>query len=392
MNWRSLTPTEIKKATPVFVADLFFSLHYAAILYVNSSLLEEYFSLTTVSLLFVLGACGNIILFFLAPQLLKKVGNRGLFFIFVLFEALATAGLALAHTAHSVIVYFLILSSVSTMIYFCIDIFLEDASLEENTGEIRGIDLTIANTAIALGPLLITLFVVTNDFVQLYALSTILLFPLLYLLFFDFKDFKDGEVKPEEGRFLDAVRLWWRDRDIKSVTIARFILEFFYAVMVVYVPVYLHEHIGFSWSEIGSIFAIMLLPFIFLQLPAGEVADRWLGEKEIMTLGFICTGVAVLLMPSLDKSFALWTLALTLSRVGAALIEIMTDTFFFKHVDKRDTGLISVFRLSRPVGLVAGALLGIAVLAHYGYDELFFLLAVICVWGVAETAKLRDTK
>src|SRR5438105_4914929 len=120
MNWRSLTPTEVRKVTPILVADLFFSIHYAAILYVNSSLLEKYFPLTTVSFLFVLGAIGNIFLFLLTPRILKKIGNRALFFIFIFLEAMATAGLGLAHTAAFVVFFFLLLSSVTTMIYFCI--------------------------------------------------------------------------------------------------------------------------------------------------------------------------------------------------------------------------------------------------------------------------------
>lgn len=391
MPWRHLTPTEIRKSIPVFIANLFFSIHYAALLYVNSSLLEEHFSLDMVSILFVCGAIGNSILFIFAPYLLKKLGNRALFFIFVLLDAIATAGLAVSSHPYWIAGSFLLFEAVSIMIYFNLDIFLEDASLEENTGEMRGIDLTIANTAIAVGPLLVAFFVIRSDFSHLYGIATLLLIPLLYQAFFSFKEFNDGEAKPHEHRFWDAFLMWWNDGDVKRITIARFVLEFFYAFMVIYVPIYIHDYVGFDWLEIGTMFTIMLIPFIILQLPAGEAADRWWGEKEMLIFGFFCCGASVLFMPWLGHDFGLWTLLLFISRIGAALVEVLTDTYFFKKVDKRDTGLISIFRLSRPAGIIAGAAWGIAVIAYTTYTGIFFTLAVISLWGIYICLRIRDT-
>lgn len=391
MNFRKLTPAEIRKSIPVFVANLFFSIHYAAIVYVNSSLLEKYFSVNMVSALFVVGAIGNCILFFIAPYILRKIGNRSLFFAFVLMDALATAGLALSHNPYLIGLFFIIFESVSMMVYFSLDIFLEDASLEENTGVMRGIDLTLANSAIALGPLLIALLVLEGDFTHLYVISTLLLLPLLYLAYFSFKKFRDGRVSLKQGEFTKAFIYWWKDGDIKRITIARFMLEFFYAFMVIFVPLYLHNSIGFDWVEIGTIFTIMLLPFVFFQLPAGEIADRWWGEKEILIFGFFFCGASVLFMPFIDKNFWFWTAALFASRIGAALIEVMTDTYFFKQVKKRDTGLISIFRLSRPTGIVAGAIAGVVVIAYTSFPGIFFTLAIISLWGMLESLRIRDT-
>ncbi len=391
MSWTALTPIEVKKATPVFLANLFFSIHYAAIVYVNSSLLEEFFSLNVISVLFLLGALGNVFFFFIVPHLLKRYGNKALFFFFVLLDFIATGGLALSGNSYLIAFFFLLFESVAMMIYFHLDIFLVDASLERNTGEIRGIDLTIANSAIALGPLLIAFFAFEGNLSNLYIISTILLIPLLYLSFFSFKLFKDGRTHPKEGEFYTALKLWFKNKDVKRITLARFFLEFFYAFMVIYVPVYLHTEIGFSWAEIGTIFTIMLLPFVLLQLPAGEVADRFIGEKELLILGFFCCGAAVLFMPFLAKSFIYWTVALFVSRIGAALIEVMTDTYFFKKVDKHDTGFISIFRLTRPVGIMAGSVYGVLVLAYTGYAGMFFTLAIISFIGMITCLKIHDT-
>jgi MFS family permease len=390
MSWKALTKTEIRKATPVFIANLFFSVHYAALIYINSSFLEQYFSAKFVSILFFLGALGNAFLFYFAPHLLRRFGNRALFFIFVLIDMCATGGLALTHNPYLVGLFFLLFESISIMVYFCLDIFLVDASLEENTGEMRGIDLTIANSAIALGPALVAYFVIEGNFSRLYGISALLLLPLLVLAFFSFKSFRDGRVHPKEGEFMTAIKIWFKNRNAFHITWSRFMLEFFYSFMIIYIPVYLHKTIGFTWPQIGLIFTIMLLPFVLLQLPAGEAADRFLGEKKLLIIGFIFCGISVLFMPFIGLNLAYWTLALFASRIGAALVEVMTDTYFFKLVDKHDTGLISIFRLARPLGIMAGSVTGILLLSHLPLQMIFFLLSAISLLGILQSARIRD--
>lgn len=392
LRFNLLTPTEIRKAIPILIANFFFSLHYAAILYVNSSLLEEYFSVNVVSALFVFGALGNMVIFFYAPRLLKKIGNRALFFLFVLIDIIATAGLAMAENPYFIAFFFLLFEAISIMIYFNIDIFLEDATLDEHTGEMRGIDLTLANAAFVIGPMLVAFLVLEGSYSRLYWISALLLLPLLYQAFFSFKTFRDGHINLEEGEFTKALRLWIAHFDVKRITLARFGLEFFYAFMVIFVPIYLHSIVGFDWTEIGTMFTIMLLPFVILQLPAGGLADRWIGEKEILVVGFFCMGASVLFMPFLPKDFGLWTLALFVSRIGAALVEVMTDTYFFKSVGKGNTGLISIYRITRPAGIVAAGAVGAFVLAEFGYYGIYFFLGVISFWGMIESLRIHDTK
>ena len=60
----------------VFVSVFFLSINFGAVLYVNSTLLAEFFSPEMVSALFVLGAVGNILLFLIAPKLIETVGKR----------------------------------------------------------------------------------------------------------------------------------------------------------------------------------------------------------------------------------------------------------------------------------------------------------------------------
>ena len=68
--------------------------------------------------------------------------------------------------------------------------------------------------------------------------------------------------------------------------------------MVIYTPIYLHEHIGLPWSDIGIIFTIMLLPFVLFEFPAGKLADGKWGEKEPPIIGIILIAVSTALCRS----------------------------------------------------------------------------------------------
>jgi MFS family permease len=91
----------------------------------------------------------------------------------------------------------------------------------------------------------------------------------------------------------------------------QFVLNFFFAWMVIYLPLLLAKEIGFSWDKIGFIFTIMLLPFLLFELPAGILGDRKLGEKELLVFGFVVMFISTLAIPLLSVP-AFWSWALLL--------------------------------------------------------------------------------
>ena len=361
----------MNKFVSVFVVSIFLSLHYGAILYVNSSLLGKFFSQNTTSLLFVVGALGSIV-----------------FFLFTL----ATLGLAFAQTGFYVLISFIAYSSVLLTIYYCLDIFLEELSMDGNTGEIRGFHLALTNLGIAAGPITLLIFGNSDTFKHVYIVATLLLIPPILFAFFFLKSRMPKWHGLTHRHIFLPFGTWWRTKALRRVTLARLMLESFFVFMVIYTPIYLHRNLGFEWSELGIIFTIMLLPFVLLEWPAGELADRFYGEKEIMSIGFLITALSLVVMPFLGKVFMAWLVILFISRVGASLIEIMTESYFFKHVGPEDTGLISIFRLTRPVSTILGAGAGILALSVLSFEQVFFVLATVILFGLKISLSLKDTK
>ena len=375
---------------PVFIVSFFLSLHFGAILYVNSSLLGKFFEPDTVSLLFLIGALDNIIFFLFAPRLIERFGKRLLLFLFLLITAFSTFGLATAQTVPLILTSFITYSSVLFMIYYCLDIFLEELSVDKKTGEIRGLYLTAMNLGIALGPLMLALLAEEDVLRPVYMLAGLLLVPPILLALFSFKS-RSPKWHGLHHHALLPFKAWWRTKNIRRVTLAKSVLEFFFAFMIIYTPLYLHGVLGFEWSTLGVMFTIMLLPFVLLQWPVGEFSDRFVGEKEFMIFGFLVMGTSLLFMPSLGADVIIWTVILFLSRVGASFVEVTTDSYFFKHVDASDTGLLSIFRLTRPVGIVLGAAGGVLALNLFSFEKIFFVLAVVVFLGFKESLSLKDT-
>ena len=375
---------------PVFIASFFLSLNFGATLYVNAVYLEQFFPSSIVSMLFLLGAMGNIYLFFKTPRLLNSLGKEKLLFLLLFITAVSTFLASIATEGILAAAAFLVYSSVFFLTYYCLDIFIEEKSRDDVTGGIRGLYGTIFNTGIALGPILSIMLNVETDFRPVYALAaSLIIVPLSLSIYFLTRKFQRWLPSHEEHKL--PWERWWQKRNVRAVTLARLVLETFYGLLIIYTPLYLHNVLNFEWRELGIIFTISLLPFIFIEWPAGKLADKKLGEKEMMSLGFFLMGIALLIMPYLDKSFLAWVLVLPLSRVGAALVEIMTETYFFKKIHATDTGFLSIFRLVRPLGIIFGAALGALSVALFPYPVIFLVLSLVVFCGLYESLHLKDT-
>jgi MFS family permease len=375
----------------VFLISFLLSVGYGSTIYVNSTFLTQFFPAHGVSLLYVLASLGSILLFFITPRLLRRVKKEVLLVVFLLIVALSALGMAISTEPLMAAVFFIFGASILTISYYCLDISLEELTSNHHTGAVRGLYWTFLNGGIALGPLLVSVASQGEALRPVYFMSAFISFgALLFALVKSAQSWQAVHHRYHEKVSL-PFRIWWRKRNVRAVTLARMVLEIFFALMTIYTPLYLHSVLGFSWSELGIIFTVMLLPFVLLEWPAGEAADRWWGEKEIMTLGFFLTGTMVLIMPFLGQSFSNWLIVLLISRVGASLIEITTESYFFKKVSANDTGLISIFRLTRPISLIIGALGGALILGYGSYAAIFFVTALIVLFGMKESLYLKDT-
>jgi len=387
----SLNTNSKKRLWLVYLSGFLLAAHFALISYVNSSLLEQFVGISTLNALYMIGSSLNIILLLLAPFLLHRYGNIFAFMFFIILEILVIFGMGFLTSAQLIIPLFIIQLAIGSVLYFWLDLCLEQETRSENTtGNKRGGLLTFSNMAWVVSPLALTFLISQNNFSRVYFLAGLVLIILLPVVGFSFKN--TNGVNASKIKIFSGFKLLWREKDQFRIALVQFIINFFYSWMVIYLPLLLSKEIGFGWDKIGLMFTIMLLPFLLFQWPAGFLADKKIGEKEILVAGILIMSGATFLIPTLSSPvFWIWAVVLFTTRIGASLAEVASETYFFKHVKEKDVSEISVFRMVRSFSYVFAPLIALPIVYFFSYSISFYFLAFFTLLGLFFIPKV-DTK
>ncbi|MBX4210398.1 MFS transporter [Candidatus Parcubacteria bacterium] len=373
----------------IYVVVFLLSLHNAFVVYINSTFLSHFVDSRTIGLLYTIGSLLSIVLLVYSPRLQRMVSVRNFFILLTLVECIAISAFIFSENLYVVLILFLVHVAAIPVIALMLDVFLEDANRSERfTGRERTLFNTASAIAFVMSPFVVGILS-TGGFKKIYLISLLFLIPVFFLV----HTFRNPRMPVKLQSFLSTFRHIKKNRDLHSIFMPGYILQFFYAWFVIYVPLYLYSYIGFSWKEIGLMFSIMLLPFVIFEIPIGIIADTVLGEKEILITGFVILAASVFLIPlATTKSFVLWTTLLFCTRIGASFIEATTESYFFKHVTVRNEEVISMFRLSVPLSFIIAPLLATLGLGLFSYRYTFIILGIIVSSGVYYASKIRDTR
>lgn len=264
---------------------------------------------------------------------------------------------------------------------------------EESTGGRRGMLLTIMSLTAALASLGMGKLLGNGipNFASAYFASALILVPFLYIIIKHFRNFKDPQYP--HFKIVEGIKTFWHQTDIRNVFFAHFLLQLFFTWMVIYTPLYLSTIIGFHWESIGIILFMGLMAYVFLEYLIGFAADNLIGEKEMMAFGFAVIAITTSWFVFLDDSSIIsWMIAMFMTRVGASFVETTTESYFFKHTHSKDTNIISLFRITRPLSYVFGAVLGVATLSLVPFELLFIVLGLLMIPGLFFAMALHDTR
>jgi len=375
----------------LYISSFVLSFHHFFVVYMNSSYISTIVGERYVGLVYIVGSILGIISLLFVSKILRRFGNYNTLVTVTIGEFLIFVSLAFFKSPYIIIPMFLLNGVALALILFNFDVFLEEyTKVESETGEIRGAFLTVANVALILAPLLSGLILTDGNYWKIYLISSMFLIPFLVLIR-GFKNFKDPEY--HDMQIKSTLLCISGRKNLFNIFMAQFLMRLFFSWMVIYMPIYLHTYIGFTWTEIGLMTALMLIPYVLIEYPAGKIADDYLGEKELLIAGFIITGISTYLLSFvLSGSFLVWTVMLLLTRAGASLIEIMTESYFFKHVDGSDNNTISFFRITRPFAYIIGPLLGTIALLFLDMQYIWIVLGAIVLLGLINASQIEDTR
>lgn len=357
-------------------------------------ILSAYFSQVTgsdnVGVFYLIAYSGLLVSLFYLQPLIRAIGKARALYLglgIALLACVLLTRLPVAWVSVGIVLLFIVATN---LIWVTLDILLESFSKDEVSGRIRGFYLTIMNAGLLAAPFLSTLTLERYHYEGVFFILLIGYILVFLITLIGFRG--DNAVFQEKLRLRQTIAKMLVKRNLFRIYHISFAMEFFYAMMIVYTPLYLRS-LDFSWNEIGIIFTCMLLPFVFLQYPLGILADKRLGEKELLigsiVIVILSTGALGFLA---GQSLFVWGVALFMTRVGVAGIEVLRDSYFYKQIDGDHMDMIAFFRTARPAANIIGALLSMLLLFFFPLKSIFFLVVIMLVSSLFSAFALEDTR
>lgn len=368
-------------------AGFLFSLHTALTVYVNSSFLETKIPSDLVGILYTAAAIVSIAGLYVVPRLINKFGSSKVLGGLMVLNIGNLIGLIISPNAAIIAICFILFISFNTLIYLGLDILIEHWSVDAPQGTVRGKYLTLLSIGFMTAPLIAGFIADRLGFSVLYGFSLIMIIPVFAIAVLQLPAITITH--PSKSNILSLARKFISHPKLGSVFMINFILQFFYAWMVIYSPIYLHEIVGIPWDTLGILFTIMLAAFVIFEYPIGKMADRF-GEKRFMILGLVIMGIATMFVARAPlMTIPLLALVLFITRAGASMIEVSTESYFFKHVHPDDTGTIGFFRNTYPFAYIIAPILASPIIKFLPMWTLFIILGFICLAGILFTRKVK---
>lgn len=380
------------RLTILYFLGLLLAVSSALPAYIQSNFLGQFVAVKTVGWFFIIANLLSVFAILYFPGLIKKLSNYFLTKTVLILYMTSLLGLILSTNAISALLSITLLTISSNLIWINMDILVESFSTNALTGKIRTIYFTFINAGWILSPVFTTYLIGKGEYTLAFLIAAFLVIPFFFIFISQGKKLKDRVKYSKEPLSLTLKKIWI-NKNLRGILFIAFLLQLFFSSAVIYIPLYLFRDLGMGWEILGPIFSIMLIPFILIEIPAGIIADKYLGEKELLFLGFSILTICLFLFYSIKTPTAgLWLAVLFASRVGAALIEAMKEAYFFKIIDVEAVGYINIFRATTPLAYVVGSGLAVVTLLYFPLNYLFLFVAIIMLTGFAFTASLKDTK
>jgi MFS family permease len=363
----------------------------AVLLYVMSSYFRSASGTENVGIFYLSAYAIELIALFNFHKVVSLVGRSRTFLFILLLNIPLLMLLIMWPPSVGGILVLMLYIIIGNVAWVCLDMFLESCSVDSLSGRIRGAYLTVINAGYIFGPFLSMKVLNKFDFSGVFTImvviySLIFIISLIWLREFNYPVVHRVSVR----QLLSKVS---RRRNIMRIYYVSFALEFFYALMVMYTPLYLRD-LGLPWGSVGIIFTVMLIPFVLVQYPAGLLADKKLGEKELIILSLVIMGLSTFTAYFVHSiSIFVWSFVLFSTRIGAALVEILRDSYFYKKIESSDIDLIDFFRTSRPVAYILAAISSTFFFFMFPHiKSIFILVALVVFSALLPASKLRDNR
>jgi MFS family permease len=162
-------------------------------------------------------------------------------------------------------------------------------------------------------------------------------------------------------------------------------LELWWVVSSIYVPLAV-VNLGFGADIVGGVVTGGIVPLVLLEVWVGRQAQRR-GTRPYLIAGFLILGLGAASSPLLGFSTGLLLFMFAAVNVGAALIEPLTDAYFFESATLEEgSRFFGIYNASAPMaGLVGPLIGGVVLMAGLGLNGVWVATALLML-GCARIA------
>ncbi|KKP57789.1 MAG: hypothetical protein UR51_C0011G0044 [Candidatus Moranbacteria bacterium GW2011_GWF1_34_10] len=379
-----------KKLHFINITSFLMGFNASLLAYITSSYLKEILGTDNVGVIYLLAYLIILLLLLHLHKIIYIFGKSFVLHVSIILKIISIVGLIFFPVSF-VGIWFLILYTIAgTLSWTVLGSIVESFSTDRESGRIRGLHLSITNIGFIMGPILSAQLLNKYSFDGVF-IASLVVYVIIFIFNLTFIR-KTNHKFSKKINARDLIKKVIKRKNIMRIFYVSFTLEFFYALMLIYSPLYLLEK-GFTWEQLGVAFTIMLIPFVIVQYPAGLIADKKTGEKEFLLFSFFILGISTLLFYFSDsKDIMVWAMILFLGRLGAALVEILRESYFFKRIDGNDVDIIDFFNTSRPIAYIVATAISSILLLFSSTASVFLVLALVCFSAIYPTFKLADNK
>ena len=375
----------------IYLAGFLFAMPIALAAYINSSFIASFIGEQFSGVIYIIGSIFSVLGLIYGPRIFKNLGGYKFILYATFLDALSFLVLASTNNKIAIILAFIFGFCLNTLISFALDEILKIFSVDGSTGKIRGVYIATTNLAWILAQIGRGSILGSYSFSTIYLVSFFI--TILFFIVLAFNLYKITEPKYDTIKNLLYIKKFFKNKNLFRAYSLTFLLQIFYCWMVIYTPIYLSAHLGFSWKDIGVIFATMLLPFSFIPFHVGKLSDK-VGERKILMFGFFITAFSTISLFFIkDNILLIWAFLLFTTRIGAATVETMSDSYFFKHIKPENEEYIGVYRSASPVAYIIGpmvAMLFFSIVPSFNF--IYLILGSLMLFGIyiASTISKKD--
>lgn len=374
----------------LYFSSFFLGVASAFVLYLESDYIKTAIGSNNITSFYIIAYLITLVLISNWHHLIRIYGKSKVFLTSLTLKGLITLALAFTPVNKYSVWLMAAYMIAATLTWLNFDIMLENFSADKVTGRIRGLYLTITSAGYVLSPVVAGLLVSRYGFQASLKASFIFFIPILAIAFWKFRNIDHEAVV--KINFIDVIYKIIQRKNVMKIYYISFLLQLFYALMIIYTPLRLLE-LGFSWTDMGKMFTFMLIPFIIIEYPVGYLADKKFEEKNILPFALLIISLSTGVMTFIDsKSMIIWAAVLFGTRIGASLMEVLRDSYFYKRIDCEDVDIIDFFRNVTPLSYIVGAIIAMPIVYFFQIKAIFIIIGIAVLTGIPVSLSLASSR